>query len=172
MSRLPYQTVNPEFDETQFDALPIERRVIHIATGKARVVSEAHRYNIVIGADTLTQNVDTGQVYDKTSAVEAPLQTALSLSGATVENLTAVSFWLNGKEIATETTITRIRYQEFDGATYVRLATGDKPDARSSVLGMFHDAPGFTLIEHIDGSYTGALGLPMEVVYKYLNEYL
>ena len=44
--------------------------------------------------------------------------------------------------------------------------TGDDARIRNSGLGFFMDSPGFTLVQNFDGSYTGAMGLPMEIVRK------
>lgn len=169
LSCLPYKSIDPAIDETVFDYLVINERVQELAKLKAKVVSQKNPEAFVIGADTLTRNVQTGEIYAKPKDSIGQRQQALSISGATIENITGISIWYRGKEVKTDLTISYLHYQHFLAQTYDRLAQDDKPERRSSVLGMFIDSAGFTLLDKVEGSYTGAMGLPMEVVYTHID---
>lgn len=165
-----YTAVNPNVDESQFDDKPIEDRVKNIAKLKAEKILDDYPEAFIIAADTLTQDVETGQIYSKPERLEAVRDQALSMSGRTVRNVTGTAIYHQGQILELALTSTLLTYQQFDAATYDRLTADDNPLRRSSVLGMFTDAVGFTLLECINGSYTGAMGLPMEVVYRNLSK--
>lgn len=169
-SHLPYRSVDAAIDESIFDHLPVEERVQKLAARKAQDIAEQYPEAFVIGADTLTRNVATGEIYGKPKDTATQRRQALASSGQTIESVTGVSIWYKGKEIATELTMPRVMYQQFSGATYDRLAAHDDAPSRSSALGISTDVVGFTLVEHIEGSYTGIMGLPMEIINHYIDE--
>jgi predicted house-cleaning NTP pyrophosphatase (Maf/HAM1 superfamily) len=74
-----------------------------------------------------------------------------------------------GNRLITNTSVTEIEYIEFDRATITKLLESDDATIRNSGLGFFIDAPGFTLVKSFNGSYTGAMGLPMEIVRENLT---
>jgi MAF protein len=165
-TKVAYETVAADIDESVFDDLPVEERVVRLAEKKCQTVSARHSDYTVIAADTLT--VKDGQVYSKRTHKDDPLAAALALSGQTITVYTGCAVFVPGKPIATHLSIATITYQIFSEATLRRLAQDDNPNIRSGALGIFYDAPGFTLIERLEGSYTGAFGLPMEFVNHYL----
>lgn len=169
LNGLPYRAVIPDIDEATYDSLPISKRVQEIARSKARTIAEKNVQSFVIGADTLTRNTKTGEIYTKPKNNTEHRQKALKLSGATVENITGVSLWFEGKELISIISKTKIVYQTFDAMTYERLSKNSDPLDRSSVLGTFVDSAGFILTKEIKGSYTGALGLPMDIINFYID---
>jgi len=90
-------------------------------------------------------------------------------SGKTIKAITGLAMAYKSK-LLTNTTVTNITYTTFDRMTIERLLKGDDATIRNSGLGFFSDAPGFTLVESFSGSYTGAMGLPMEVVRHNLKQ--
>lgn len=169
-TNLDYESVVPDIDETQFDDLDISDRVLKLAQTKAAKVAAEHQDAFVIAADTLTQDPATGQVFTKPKDPEEQYRQALNISGKSVGVFSGVCIYFQGKELESVVIESAVHYQEFDSETFDRLAHGDNPHIRSSTLGMFIDSPGFTLVEHVEGSYTGSMGLPTEVVYRNLRK--
>ena len=65
----------------------------------------------------------------------------------------------------TDTTETKITYTNFDRTTLEKVWARVAGSVwRNAALGFHVDAPGFTLVERIEGSYLGALGLPLDKV--------
>lgn len=168
-SRLPYEVVPADIDESIYDHMTVEKRVVALANHKCRVVAEQYPEAIVIAADTLTTSVD-GVVFTKPTAGQDPLASALALSNQKIIVHTGCSVYAPGIGYRSVLSGGEVVYQEFDRTTLERVAVGDNPQIRSGALGVFVDAPGFTLIKSVNGSYTGVYGLPMEFVYSQLRD--
>lgn len=167
-ARLPYEVTAADIDETVFDHLSVEERVKKLAEKKCEKIAQQYPDAVVIAADTLTTN-EAGLVYTKLTGSEDPFAAALALSGETIQVFTGCAIYTKATGVTTFLAPAKITYQAFDEQTLRRLAEDDNPNIRSGALGIFYDAPGFTLIEKIEGSYTGAFGLPMEFVYSQLK---
>jgi septum formation protein len=167
-SRLPYESVTSNLDESIFDHLPVGERVVALAKAKGQLVAKAHPDSIIIAADTLTAD-SSGAVFTKQSHAESPLDHAMQLSGKTIQVLSGCYFY-SPRYNATALSESSVTYQKFSRDNLVRLTQGDDHTIRSGALGVFHDAPGFTLVENWQGSYTGTMGLPMEFVYEQLEK--
>ena len=167
-TRLNYDAVPANIDESVFDELEIGRRVVMLAEKKAEVVAKSNPQSIVISADTLTTDPD-GNVYNKLTGSGDPFKAALDLSGKTIQIYTGCCVYEPSIGYASKLVMSSIKYTEFTEETLRRVIEGDDASIRSGSLGIFYDAPGFTLIEHIEGSYTGSFGMPMEFVYEQLD---
>ena len=167
-AKLPYETAPAHIDESIFDELPVGERVAKLAEYKARKIAETHQEATIISADTLTADGD-GNVYNKLSHGEDPFTAAMSLSGKTIDIYTGCCVYNTSTGYNTALVTSSITYGKFSEQTLKRLIEGDNATIRSGALGIFYDSPGFTLIERIDGSYTGSFGLPMEFVYEQLD---
>ncbi len=167
-TRLVYETVPADIDETVYDHLDVRERVVALAEEKCRVVAGKYPEATVIAADTLTAN-QAGRVFSKPAPGTDPIDAALQLSGATIQVYTGCCVYAPEKSYQSHLAQGEITYQDFDRAAIERLASDDNPQIRSGALGVFVDAPGFTLIKSMTGSYTGIYGLPMEFVYERLS---
>ena len=167
-TNLSYESVAADIDETVFDYLTVGERVVKLAEKKCEKVATANPDATGVAADTLTTN-EAGLVYTKLTGSEDPFAAALALSGKTIQVFTGCAIYTKESGIETHLALAKITYQEFSEPTLRRLAKDDNPNIRSGALGIFYDSPGFTLIEKIEGSYTGAFGLPMEFVYSKLT---
>lgn len=166
-SGIPFRVETKEVDEREIEnnhpTKTPEEVVEILALAKAQAVASDLPNDIVIAADTFGILPD-GKRLHKTKSLEESLQLALQQSGQTIVVNTGVAIAYRGETITSRTT-TRIKYSTFDEAT-VRLLFQKNEQARrrNAALGFFTDAPGFTLVEKIEGSYLGAMGLPMEIV--------
>lgn len=168
-SKLPHEIIAADIDETIFDHLSMNERAVKLAEKKCEKVAAENPSAIVIAADTLTAD-ENDLVYTKLTGSEDPFKAALALSGKTIKVATGCAIYTPETGTVSKLATAEITYQTFSETNLRRLAEDDNPNIRSGALGIFYDAPGFTLIEHLEGSYTGAFGLPMEFVYKQLEE--
>ena len=92
----------------------------------------------------------------------------LSQSGKTITIYTGVCVINRGKTF-TDSTETKITYMNFNAAM-LDNAHNYSPNRRNAALGFHVDSAGFALIEKIEGSYMGALGLPLDKMYNLLKK--
>lgn len=167
-TRLPYTVLPADIDESVFDNLPVDKRVVALARKKCEVVVQTNSADsVVIAADTLTAS-DDGTVFTKPAAGSDPLDAAMRLSGQAIAVYTGCCVYKDGN-YTTHLSTAKIKYQSFTRERLELLADGDNPQIRSGALGVFTDAPGFTLIEHVSGDYTGMYGLPTAFLYEQLD---
>lgn len=164
---IPYEVVPADIDESVYDHLDVGDRVVALARDKCRLVAKQHPDKIVIAADTLTAHKD-GTVFSKPEKGTNPLDAAMQLSGETIDVYTGCCVYTPKNGHADTLSRATIEYQEFTRDRLEMVAKDDNPQIRSGALGVFVDAPGFTLIKEVKGSYTGMYGLPMEFVYEQL----
>jgi len=168
-SKLPYETEPAYIDETVYDNLPVGERVAKLAESKAAKIVETNPDATIISADTLTADAN-GNVYNKLSHGDDPFAAAMNLSGKTIDIYTGCCVYNKTTGYNTKTIKSSITYRTFSQQTLQRLIESDNAAIRSGALGIFYDSPGFTLIDRIEGSYTGSFGLPMEFVYEQLDK--
>ena len=162
-------TIDPAvIDESQYVKLGIEARTRRMASAKCQQVVGRHEGSIVIAAETIA--TCDGTLLQRPVDLRQAFRMALAMSGKEMAVCTGVSMYDPKKgDIATELSETRVRYQQFIRADLERLFKDRNPLRIGSALGVYTNAPGFTLVESISGSYTGMFGMPMEVVYAWLR---
>jgi len=148
--------------EAQHPNASVEELATTLARAKAEAVQKEYPDDLIIAADTFAVLSD-GVWLHKPKSHEEAIELSLRQSGQTVRAVTGLVMSYHGKVI-TNSTSTSITYVDFDRDTIANLLDGDDPTIRNAGLGFFIDAPGFTLVKHFRGSYTGAMGLPMELV--------
>lgn len=166
-SLIPYEVVPADIDESVYDHLNVQERVVALAKDKCQLVAERYPDRIVIAADTLTAHQD-GTVFTKPRPDSDPLDAAMQLSGQSIDVYTGCCVYSPKNGYSDTLSSAVISYQNFTRSRLEMLAENDNPQIRSGALGVFVDAPGFTLIKEVKGSYTGMYGLPMEFVYEQL----
>lgn len=168
-AKLPYVTIPADIDETVYDNLAVEERVVRLAEDKARKVAVDNPDAVIISADVLTGD-DQGNVYTKLTPEQDPFEAAMSLRGKKINIYTGCTVYEKSLGFVSKYIESSITYRPFNETTLRRLIENDNAAIRSGALGIFYDAPGFTLIERIEGSYTGSFGMPMEFVYEQLDK--
>lgn len=154
--------------ESEYSDASAEELVSMLADKKAEAVAKDNPHDLVIAADTLAVLPD-GTWLHKPATHEEAIELSLKQSGKTIRAVTGLAMRYRDQTII-NTTTTNITYISFDEAMIEKLLAGDDPAVRNSGLGFFVDAPGFTLVKKFDGSYTGAMGLPMEHVWNNLEK--
>lgn len=167
LSGLPFKIVVQDVDERGIEEQnpdkSAEEIVEMLAIAKAQAVASGFPDDVVIAADTFAVLPD-GQRLHKTKTFEESIQLSMQQSGKTMEVHTGMAMVYRG-ELLTNSVIAQVTYARFDEATVRHLfQINQTKNRRNAALGFFTDAPGFTLVEKIEGSYLGAMGLPMEIV--------
>lgn len=170
-SEFDFQVYTKEIDERALEAQHTDKSDADVATilatAKAEAIADEQPDNLVIAADTFVV-LPNGDRLHKPSSAEEAVELCLAQSGKTIQAVTGIAMAYNGK-LVTGSTTTSVTYVNFTRKTIERLLTGNDVTIRNSGLGLFLDAPGFTLVKDFDGSYTGAMGLPMETVREYID---
>jgi septum formation protein len=128
-----------------------------VAAGEARPV---------LGADTAV--VIDDQVFGKPRDAEEALQMLADLSGRTHRVLTAVAV-RHGPRLLSELSFSEVRFRETTERERVAyVATGEPLDKAGSyaIQGM-----GAVFIDHISGSYSAVMGLPLAMTALLLAEF-
>lgn len=150
-----------DVDETPIDGEAAERYVERLALTKAeagmrRLVWRHLPRQPVLAADT-TLEVD-GHIIGKPESPEDAVVILRSLSARTHRVLTAVAV-SDGERTRSALSISEVRFRAIeDGELHRYVATGEPLD-KAGAYGIQGRAAVF--VEHISGSYTGIMGLPL-----------
>lgn len=144
---------------------PVERAA-HLARLKASDVASRAPGHIVIGCDTLVV-APTGELLEKPAdAADAVRMLRLQRAGTSVVHSGLCVLAPDGAAYEGMSS-SRVRFGAFDEATvawWVRLGLWE---GRSGAFQI--DGPGQLLIEHIDGDWTGIVGLPVHLLGQLLE---
>ncbi len=111
---------------------------------------------IVLGADT--EVVLDGDVFGKPADVDDAIAMLRRLSGRTHEVISSV--WLAGAERELgDACISRVRFAKLDEASIAAYVASGEPFGKAGAYAI--QGRGATLIEHLEGSYSGVMGLPL-----------
>jgi len=110
----------------------------------------------VLGADT--EVVLDGDVFGKPRDAADAVAMLQRLAGRTHEVMSAV--WLVGDHREEgELCVSRVRFASLDDAAIRAYVASDEPFGKAGAYAI--QGLGATLIEHLDGSYSGVMGLPL-----------
>jgi septum formation protein len=152
-----YRLVRVEVDETQHPGEAPEDFVVRVALAKARAgrVEAGEGGPPALGADTAV--VLEGAVLGKPSSREDGLGMLSRLSGCSHRVLTAVA--LVGAQEAHLLSVSTVRFRALSEADRERYwSTGEGVD-KAGAYAIQGRAAAF--IEHLEGSYSGVVGLPL-----------
>jgi len=170
-SGVDFQVVKPEVEEWQAADFP-EMAPGDLARGnamlKAKEVAGRHAKKPVLAADTLV--VCESRVLGKPADEESAKEMLGWLSGKTHEVITAVIFILpEGKKLREAVVRTRVKFRalrEEDISGYLKeVEVMDKAGAYALQDG------GDRLVEWVEGSRSNVIGLPMETVLPWCEEW-
>jgi len=156
-----------DFDESVFDHLPIARRVLALAEGKARLsaATTSHDCRWILGADTLV-GLD-GKTYGKAENAGQAREMIQNLSGRshTVSTGLCILDRQEGRahSIISETEVRFASMSEPELDCYI--ATGEWIGAAGAYRIQETAA---LFVEQITGSFTGVVGLPIREFYVIL----
>ncbi len=158
---LRFETITADIDETHRAGEPPEQFVQRLATEKAqhvaaRLVRQNRVIHPVIAADTCV--VIGGQVLGKPRHREHAAQMLRRLSGRPHEVLTAVVMQ-QGVDSLGAVSRSRVKFKTLNDDEIIRYCRTSEPLDKAGAYAIQGLASGF--VEHLQGSYTGVVGLPM-----------
>lgn len=145
--------------------------VHRVARDKARaglaLLSASERASaVVLGADT--EVVLDGDVFGKPrDAVDASAMLR-RLSGCTHEVISAVWLVSVDRELG-DLCVSRVRFAKLDEATIAAYVASSEPFGKAG--GYAIQGRGATLIDHLEGSYSGVMGLPLFETSRLLRDF-
>ena len=161
---LPFEVIEPDFDERISADLPIEQEVLAFAVGKARSVAAYHHASIVVGSDTMI-GLDRLKI-GKPNDLDDARKILHALSGKTHRIYTGVSVLdgESGVNLVEQVLVDMRAYT--DGEIDDYLTCGESLDKAGaySIQGQ-----GAELISAIRGDYLAAVGLPLRPIADYLT---
>jgi len=160
---LDFVCLPADIDETPLPGESPEDYVQRMATEKARAVHAGHRTDAVIGSDTTVVLHDRilGKPLDREDGI-AMLRT---LSGQTHRVLTGVALVHSSIEYALSEN--RVRFREIGEHEAGRYWDTGEPHDKAG--GYAIQGLGAVFVEHIEGSYSGIMGLPLFETAKLLR---
>ena len=171
--RIPHEIIPSMIDEYPLADESAVAYVRRLALAKAESVAQHHPGAVVLGADT-TVTIDD-LILAKPESLDEARQMLQRLCGREHEILTGVAVVAGktagrlGDQSAQTMVATRVRLRHFTSATIEwYLATGEPMDKAGAyaVQGL-----GGALVEWIEGSYTNAVGLPLEETLTLLRRF-
>lgn len=169
-ARIPFRVEIPQgVEEHAFDGLPVRERVQKLAEAKALKVAEKFPEAVIISADTMNEVKLSYPLYKPRDAEEGLLM-AMEYSANRLTCYTGICLIHPQFGSVTELSETQIKMQPFTREE-LRSLVDDRFLIQGGAMGISEEAEGYTLVESISGSYTGAFGLPMEIVRRYLKKW-
>lgn len=160
---LDFRCVPADIDETPLPAESPEDYVQRMATEKARAVHASHRTDAVIGSDTTVVLHDRilGKPLDK----EDGIAMLGALSGQTHRVLTGVALVHSSIDYALSEN--RVRFRDISEDEAARYWDSGEPQDKAG--GYAIQGLGAIFVQHIEGSYSGIMGLPLFETAKLLR---
>jgi septum formation protein len=163
---LPFEVIDPEFDEITSEHLSIEDEVVDFAAAKARSVARKNPGSIVIGSDTMI-SLNAHKI-GKPNDIDDARRILRALAGRTHRICTGVVI-LNGTEEpglqVVETVSVEMRdYTEEEIDRYLSFNESLDKAGAYSIQG-----EGGKLIASIRGDYLAAVGMPLRPIADYLE---
>lgn len=167
---VPTEVIRVDVDETPQLREGAETYVSRLALAKARAgwqqVAERTEEWPVLGADTVVvcERDILGKPRDRQEAA-AMLQ---RLSARTHKVLTAVAL-VRGERIATALSLTDVSFRALTADDIQRYCATGEPDDKAGAYGI--QGYGAALVTHIQGSYSGVVGLPLAETAQLLTRF-
>jgi septum formation protein len=163
---LPFEVIDPEFDEMVSEHVSMEDQVLDFAAGKARSVAKKHPRSIVIGSDTMISL--NGEKIGKPANIDDARRILRLLAGKIHRIFTGVVILDSagglGLQIV-ETVFVKMRgYTEEEINRYLSLNESLDKAGAYSIQGQ-----GRKLIASIRGDYLAAVGMPLRPIADYLR---
>ncbi|KAB2952342.1 septum formation inhibitor Maf [Heliorestis acidaminivorans] len=159
-----FQVLPSHFDENSAEHISIEKRVLHLALGKAKKVAPQVTDGIVIGADTVV--IFNNLILGKPETEQEARQMLESMSGCSHRVITSLALIevKEGQEVkeisAAEETTVFFRSLNDEVIDWY-LATGESYD-KAGAYGI--QGYGALLVDRIEGDYFNVVGLPLRLL--------
>jgi septum formation protein len=163
---LPFEVIDPEFDEMVSERASMEDEVVDFAAGKARSVAKKYPKSIVIGSDTMISL--NGEKIGKPGNIDDARRILCLLAGKIHRIFTSVvildSVGGPGLQIVETVSVEMRGYSEEEINRYLSLNESLDKAGAYSIQGH-----GRKLIASIRGDYLAAVGMPLRPIAGYLK---
>jgi septum formation protein len=153
---VPYVLADPEVDEAVLPGESAADYVVRIARAKARSVAAHGTALPVLAADTTV--VLDGAICGKPRDAERGIALLLELSGRTHTVLTAVAVETGGS-LLHRLSASEVRLRRLSRAECIAYWESGEPHDKAG--GYAIQGLGAVFVEHLSGSYSGVVGLPL-----------
>lgn len=158
----------PDIDETYPDNLKGEEIALYIANKKAEAYKNLLKDNtLLITADTIV--LLKNKVYGKPNDEEDAKQMLRELSGNTHQVVTGVCILTKTKQKSFAVT-SKVRFTDLSESEIEYYVSKYKPLDKAGAYGI-QEWIGYIGIEHISGSYFNVMGLPVQRLYRELQNF-
>ena len=164
---MAYQAIVADIDESVRPGEDAGDYVCRMAREKALEIQRRDGVTVsVLGADTAV--VVNGRILGKPVDREDAFRMLEGLSGRTHEVWSAVALVSPGGGLRERLNITRVTFSELDRAWIGRYCDSGEPMDKAGAYGVQGIAA--LKISHIEGSYSGVMGLPLHETAEILQE--
>lgn len=158
----------PDIDETYPDNLKGEEIALYIANKKAEAYKNLLKDNtLLITADTIVLLIN--KVYGKPNNEEDAKRMLRELSGNTHQVVTGVCILTKTKQKSFAVT-SEVRFTDLSESEIEYYVSKYKPLDKAGAYGI-QEWIGYIGIEHISGSYFNVMGLPVQRLYRELQNF-
>ena len=164
-ARIPFVVKPAHVDESVAPGEPVEDYVRRVAGQKAATV-EAAPGDVVLGADTVV--VIGGEILGKPRDQADAVRMLERLAGREHQVITGICL-RRGKDLLYDRAVTRVWFIPLTRKEIDRYVASGEPMDKAGAYAIQGLASKF--IERTEGSYTNVVGLPIELVTKYLPEF-
>ncbi len=161
---LAHRIAPADIDETPLTAEPPPDFVARMARAKAGAIARAHPQDWVLGADTAV--VLEGRILGKPRDRQEGIETLLALAGRTHQVLTGIA--LAGVAAGYRLSVSEVRMRPIrpdEAEAY--WACGEPADKAGAYAIQGYGA---RFVEHLSGSYSGVMGLPLFELFQLLEQ--
>jgi septum formation protein len=166
-----FSIVNPDIDEGSVPHSELyDKYVEHIALLKARRGLEiASRECIVIGSDTTV--VLNGQILNKPTDRQDAKRILSKLSGNTHTVYTGIALTTTRAHEVTASRSTRVTFRSLSKEEIDAYVDSGSPMDKAGAYGIQDDF-GAVFVSHVEGCYYTIVGLPVELLYTTLRDFV
>lgn len=165
---IPFEIVPSKYEEDMTLDMPSHKLAMHLAKGKAEEVAKRYTDHIIIGADSFTEH--NGKRLGKPKSKDEAKEMLRSYSGSCVELLTGFTVIdsSTGKQV-TDYINDKIYFKELSEDTIERYVATE--EAMNAAGAFTIQKRGVILVHHIEGTYSGIIGLPLARLADVLEEF-
>lgn len=165
---VPFIKIEGEIEEKRFPNELPEEYVLRLAIGKAKAGFLNRNKEIpVLGADTVV--VLGGSIFEKPLNQQHAAEMMRSLSGKTHKVYTAIAL-LNADKIKSKIVITEVTFKSLSEDEITQYWETEEPLGKAGGYGI--QGQGAKFITHVNGSYTGVVGLPLFETSQLIKEFI
>ncbi len=162
---LSFEVIPSNFVEEMDESLLPHELTAKLSIGKARSVATLHPDAVIIGADTVA--VFNNQILGKPHTEDTSIEMLSMLSGNVHSMVTGLTV-IRGENEITKVIETKLRFREIPLEEIIAYTKSGEALKKAGAYA--YQLTGHKFVEHIDGSITNIMGLPIEELRRILGE--